>query len=116
MLQVLSMIWFGMIINVIVGILRGGNAEDTRSDDEDEEEEEEETDAQIRDDRIRKGRPMNVTDLNVCADGGSSATGSTRRLGALSPKPTTVTRRSLLDGEKRKELLARIGCDKPVGG
>jgi very-long-chain ceramide synthase len=115
MLQVLSMIWFGMIINVIVSILRGGSAEDTRSDGE-EEDDDEEIDIQVYDERVRKGRPMNVTDLNVCVDGGSSATGSNRRIGALSPKPTTVTRRSLLDGEKRKELLARIGCDKPVGG
>lgn len=115
MLQVLSMIWFGMIINVIVGILKGGSAEDTRSDGE-EEEEDEETEATSYDEKNRKGRPMNVTDLNVCVDGSSSTTGSNRRVGALSPKPNTVTRRSLLDGEKRKELLARIGCDKPVGG
>jgi acyl-CoA-dependent ceramide synthase len=115
MIQVLSMIWFGMIINVIVGILRGGSAEDSRSDDEGEEDEEE-TEVNTHDGKTRKGRPVNVTDLNVCVDGGSSTTSINRRVGALSPKPNMVTRRSLLDGEKRKELLARIGCEKPVGG
>jgi acyl-CoA-dependent ceramide synthase len=113
MLQVLSMIWFGMIIKVIIGILRGGSAEDTRSDDEGEEEEE----AEIHDydDLTSKKRAMNVTDLNVCVDGSGATISNNRRMATLSPKPTQVSaRRRLMHGEKRKELLARIGCEKPV--
>lgn len=134
-LQALSLIWFGMIINVIVGILRGGSAEDTRSDDEGEGAEHDEDVLDVENETnhpLQKRRGLNVTDLKACADGGSGALvmngAGTAALGGMgskqrgassssgSARPTTVTRRSLLDGEKRKELLARIGCDKPVGG
>lgn len=41
-LQVLTLMWFYMIIGVAVKVIKGGQAEDTRSDDEDSEEEKEE--------------------------------------------------------------------------
>ena len=98
LLHTLSMIWFGMILKVIWGVLIGGKAEDTRSDDEGEETE------------------LKIEDLNVCVGGGSDI--SSEMLGTstmASPKtrPTTVRRR-LMDAENRKELLARIGCEKPI--
>ena len=40
MLQVLSIVWFGMILKVAYRVLKGGAANDTRSGDEDEEEDE----------------------------------------------------------------------------
>ncbi|GAA5958078.1 hypothetical protein JCM3765_002801 [Sporobolomyces pararoseus] len=40
-LQVIILIWLGMILRVLWNILRGGSAEDTRSDDEDDGEEDE---------------------------------------------------------------------------
>lgn len=107
-LQLLSMIWFGMIIKVIAGILMGGNAEDTRSDDEDEE-----VDAAIEPEVGRKQRPMDVTDLDVCV-GGSSTSEMDKASVVLSPRPKpTSTRRRLIAAENRKELLGRIGCEKP---
>lgn len=38
-LQVLTLMWFYMIIGVAVKVIKGGQAEDTRSDDEDSEDE-----------------------------------------------------------------------------
>lgn len=38
-LQVITIVWFVMIIKVLIGVLRGGNADDVRSDDEEEEDE-----------------------------------------------------------------------------
>jgi acyl-CoA-dependent ceramide synthase len=38
LLNTIMVYWFAMIVKVIVGVLQGNNAEDTRSDDEDEEE------------------------------------------------------------------------------
>ncbi|KAK5134167.1 hypothetical protein LTR08_006827 [Meristemomyces frigidus] len=41
-LQCLTIVWFVMICRVVLKVVRGGNAEDTRSGDEDEDEDEEE--------------------------------------------------------------------------
>lgn len=111
LLQTLSLIWFGMIVKVITGVLKGGKAEDTRSDDEEDGDADgEEVDVE------KKRRPMNVTDLNVCVGGGSDmSSGMTGMLTVTSPKPRVTTgRRRLIDAENRKELLARIGCEKPI--
>lgn len=108
-LQSLSMIWFGMIVKVIAGILMGGNAEDSRSDDE----EDEEVDIAIEPEVEKKQRPMDVTDLNVCV-GGNVTNEMERGSVLLSPKPRpTSTRRRLMTAENRKDLLGRIGCEKP---
>lgn len=108
-LQLLSMIWFGMIIKIVVGILMGGNAEDTRSDDE----EDEELEAMGEPEVGMKQRPMDVTDLNICV-GSNSTSEIDKGLVVLSPKPKAAsTRRRLMAAENRKELLGRIGCEKP---
>jgi acyl-CoA-dependent ceramide synthase len=98
LLHTLSMIWFGMILKIIGGVLIGGKAEDTRSDDEGEETE------------------LKIEDLNVCVGGGSDISGEmlgTSTIASPKTRPTTVRRR-LMDAENRKELLARIGCEKPI--
>ncbi len=112
LLQMLSLVWFGMILNVIAGILMGGKPEDTRSDDEADETVAE---AVGNDEADIKRRPTNVTDLNVCV--GSSSEYDVGQgfstLSAPKPKPTSARRR-LMDVENRKELLARIGCEKQL--
>ena len=98
LLHTLSLIWFVMIIKVVVSTLVGGKAEDIRSDDEGEEPEE-----------------FKIEDLNVCV-GGSDMSDEMVGMSTLpspKPRPTTVRRR-LMDAENRKELLARIGCEKPI--
>lgn len=102
------MIWFGMIVKVIVGMLMGGSAEDTRSDDEADVE----GTASGVDEDEKNSRPMDVTDLNVCVGGSDGDVN--KNMVTLSPKPrATTTRRRLMDAENRKELLGRIGCEKP---
>ncbi|KAL3437773.1 TLC domain-containing protein [Aspergillus tetrazonus] len=85
-LQVLSIIWFSMVIRVAIGVLRTGNAEDTRSDSEEKDEEE--------------------VDLKSGANGTAIAaevsSAEWRRNGPSSAR----SRRS-----DRKALLGRIGCD-----
>lgn len=89
-LQVLSLIWFGMIIRVAVGVIRTGNAEDTRSDDEDEEVKKEKTAHGVT------GKEASIADS-------SSSDHAWRR--------SNVRTRT---GRDRKELLGRIGCEKPT--
>ncbi len=89
----------------------GGKAEDTRSDDEGE------VDADGEEVGVeKKRRPVNVTDLNVCVGGGSELSNGLTGLSTMtSPRPRVTTgRRRLMDAENRKELLARIGCEKPI--
>jgi acyl-CoA-dependent ceramide synthase len=111
LLQSLSLVWFGMILKVVTGILTGGKAEDTRSDDEDGVYESvDEVEVQ------KKSRQMNVTDLNVCVGSGSEVSSGITGVSTMTrPNPRVTTgRRMLMDAENRKELLARIGCDKPI--
>jgi acyl-CoA-dependent ceramide synthase len=108
-LQLLSMIWFGMVIKIVAGTLMGGNVEDIRSDDE----EDEDVDTGMEPEVEKKQRPLDVTDLNVCV-GGNSTSEMDKGPVVLSPKPRpTSTRRRLMAAENRKELLGRIGCEKP---
>lgn len=112
-LQTLNLVWFVMILKVVAGIVMGGKPEDTRSDDE--------ADANVAEvvgngDVEIKRRPANVTDLNICVSSGSSEYDVGQGFSTLSapkPKPTSARRR-LMDVENRKELLARIGCEKQL--
>jgi hypothetical protein len=64
----------------------------------------------------KKSRQMNVTDLNVCVGSGSEVSSGITGVSTMTRPNTRVTtgRRMLMDAENRKELLARIGCDKPI--
>jgi len=105
MLQVLSIVWFGMIVKVAVSMLRGAGAEDTRSGDEDEgdeEDEEEERECEI----LSNGKPPN------------SASGKTRATGNDTSPPRQNglfqrgTGRIRVPGSRdRKELIGRVGCN-----
>ncbi|CEL02514.1 TLC domain-containing protein [Aspergillus pseudodeflectus] len=90
-LQALSLIWFSMVVRVAVGVLRTGNAEDTRSDDEDEDEEE------------VVGSPKEIPTGNAIP--AEVSTPEWRRSnGHVRPRGRS----------DRKALLGRIGCDKPT--
>lgn len=103
-LQVLSLIWFGMIVRVAVGVLRTGNAEDTRSDDEEEAVVESEV------------------QVPVTGKDGTSATAVTvdstnpewRRSNGSSTARPRGRGRLPLEQSDRKALLGRIGCEKPT--
>ncbi|KAH8596266.1 putative longevity-assurance protein [Bisporella sp. PMI_857] len=103
--QALSMIWFTMILKVIAGILIGKSVEDTRSEDEAEDDNTE------IDSATDVKKQMNVMDLNICVSSGEmgGTTGALVNPG-LKPRFTNTRRRS---GALEKEILARIGCEKP---
>jgi acyl-CoA-dependent ceramide synthase len=109
-LQCITILWFWMILNVAAKVLRGGEAEDIRSDDEDEREytEPEET-------TYQKLEPIEVVPLEeeVGVEGISlkGRTSSSKRY----KKPSSSSSGVTLPGHSdRKELLGRIGCDKGV--
>jgi acyl-CoA-dependent ceramide synthase len=112
LLQTLSVIWFGMIVKLIAGMVVGVKVEDVRSGDEDEEVDGREV-AEVR-------RQMNVTDLNVCVGAGdemaSTNVGLSKKLLPTQKPRVSVTsgRRRLGVTENSKELLNRIGCEKPI--
>ena len=105
MLQVLSIVWFGMVIKVAFRMLKNGEANDTRSGDEDdgeEDEDEEEEEQEAREVRAN-GKP------NQPASGKAMASGSE----APSRQPGLFQRGGIrVPGSRdRKELIGRVGCN-----
>ncbi|KAF2634202.1 longevity assurance proteins LAG1/LAC1 [Massarina eburnea CBS 473.64] len=113
-LQAIIVLWFAMIVKVVYKVVRGQNADDVRSDDEGEGEDED-----IEDEK----EPVNGAPLgSVIAGtewtplehevGVEALTFSKRR-----EKRSAAARASGISipghGD-RKELLGRIGCDKPA--
>ncbi|OJK02575.1 hypothetical protein ASPACDRAFT_76986 [Aspergillus aculeatus ATCC 16872] len=96
-LQLLSLIWFTMVIRVAVGVIRTGNAEEPRSDDEGEEEEE----------YFAEKDGLNGSTHAI----DSSNVDWRRANGSSAVRPRRVR---LGDQSDRKALLGRIGCDKPT--
>ncbi len=100
MLQVLSIVWFGMIIRVALSVFKGEGASDTRSGDEDEgEEEEDEETHEVR----PNGKPIQSANGKVTASGSeapSRQTGLFQRGGIRVP-----------GSRDRKELIGRVGCN-----
>lgn len=131
-LQVILLIWFGMILRVAYKVLRGGEAEDSRSDDEleegndergetdphppekDEEEEEEEDMSNEHEKDVLAAaievlpRPLEeevgVEAINLSSSIKSSSSRRFRKGGGTASGVTIPS--------DRKELLGRIGCDK----
>ncbi|PYH97576.1 longevity-assurance protein [Aspergillus ellipticus CBS 707.79] len=97
-LQLLSLIWFTMVIRVAVGVIRTGNAEEPRSDDEDE----------VEENSTDKDGPSGTASV---ADGSST---EWRRANASNVRPRGRGRVRLGDQSDHKALLGRIGCDKPT--
>ena len=101
-LQVILIMWFGMIIRVATKVIRGGEAEDSRSDDE---EEVDRNELHEREKHHSNGVPFEedigaqsityrrTSPPRIFRKGGGAASGVTLP-------------------HDRKELLGRIGCDK----
>lgn len=108
-LEVLSIVWFSMIVRVAYGVVCGGNAEDTRSDEEDEAE-------------VEGHTPSRVPAHLVAKDGAPAdplETGNAPGLGRRRSNGTASVRargrgRVPFDPSDRKALLGRIGCEKPT--
>ncbi|EHL01965.1 putative Sphingosine N-acyltransferase lag1 [Glarea lozoyensis 74030] len=96
-LQVITAIWFVAIVRVVIRVLRGGSAEDIRSDDECEEEIEYEELPPLEEE-------VGVEEINLL--GWERRSGGKRGASA-----SGVTFSST-----RKELLNRVGCEKQIDG
>lgn len=101
-LQVITIGWFTMIVRVIIKVLKGGDAEDVRSDDEGCEEEEEEE--FVYEEAQPLEEEVGVEDLDL--------RNWERRSGVK--KQASSSGVSLPGHSDRKELLGRIGCEKQV--
>ncbi|KAI1650891.1 longevity assurance proteins LAG1/LAC1 [Daldinia loculata] len=99
-LQVLTIFWFFMIINVAIRVVKGDGADDTRSDDERDENEleTEYEEAQPLEEEVG----VEAIDLK----------GWERRTGVKRGASSSGV--SLPGHSDRKELLGRIGCEKQV--
>jgi acyl-CoA-dependent ceramide synthase len=120
-LQILTLIWFGMILRVAYSVLSGKAAQDSRSDDEEELDDEseveeveyDEADADAYDQEAKGAREESVHDdaaSKQTRTGASQGRGRNRR--AAGPARTSAI--SIPSHGDRKELLGRIGCDKPT--
>jgi acyl-CoA-dependent ceramide synthase len=132
LLHTLSSIWFIMILKVIGGILLGKPAEDIRSDDEGEKQQDfkiedlnpctgggTELDVEIVGTSTMASRfSSELDDLSPCTGAGTEMSdvmmGTSAMARASSKSRPTIGRRRLMGTENRKELLARIGCEKPI--
>lgn len=107
-----------MVLRVLWGIFRGQKSEDIRSEDEDEVEDGNENEEGIEiGDKSKRSRQLNVTDLDICVSSGSGGVvqlggndASSMRISSP-PRPRTNARRR--PGVLEKEILNRIGCEKP---
>ena len=113
-LQALLLVWFGMILKVASKVIRGGKAEDSRSDDEEFNEEDDDEEIS-HDEKIccHEGPPMKTPPLQEKVVGVEGLhfthhrTGPVKRFRKGGSAASGVTISS-----DRKELLGRIGCDK----
>ncbi|MCJ1384016.1 sphingosine N-acyltransferase lag1 [Xylographa soralifera] len=109
MLQVLSIVWFGMIIKVAYGVLKGGAADDSRSDDEEEETENEEKEHE-EDEKCELSRlhdqasdPTHSKPRSSAAETGQMQPEFFQRAGG--------GRLRMPRSRDRKELIGRVGCN-----
>ncbi|KAI0019972.1 longevity assurance proteins LAG1/LAC1 [Xylariomycetidae sp. FL0641] len=100
-LQVITIFWFFMIVRVAIRVLKGGSADDPRSDEEAEEDEEEEFE-------YEEAQPLEE-EVGVEA---LDLKGWERRTGVKRAASSSGV--SLPGHSDRKELLGRIGCEKQV--
>jgi acyl-CoA-dependent ceramide synthase len=114
-LQGITIMWFAMIVKVALNVLRGGEADDVRSDDEGDADEEEEIHKKLihamedQIDEFEEPQPIEeevgIEEINL------KGRTSNARYRKSANHASGV---SLPGHSDRKELLGRIGCDKPV--
>ena len=108
-LQGLTLIWFGMIVRVAIMVLKGGDADDVRSDDEGNAEGEDIEEEDMEHDAVEL--PPYEEEVGVEAINLKGRTSNASRYRKSTSSASGV---SLPGHSDRKELLGRIGCDKGV--
>ncbi|KAJ5757905.1 uncharacterized protein N7511_006599 [Penicillium nucicola] len=107
-LEGLSIVWFSMIVRVAYGVLCGGNAEDSRSDEEDEAEVEDQSSSHVAVHLVAKDG------ANPDTIAMEAAPGLDRRRSNGASVRARGRGRVPFDQSDRKALLGRIGCEKPT--
>jgi len=121
LLQCITIAWFGMICRVAYRVLSGQGADDSRSDDEGEAEEEEIEQSEYVQKSIEKApeavqiqisEPQSPYEEEVGVDELTFVRKSSPKKGSRKSKSRS-SGISLPGHGDHKELLGRIGCDKP---
>jgi acyl-CoA-dependent ceramide synthase len=123
-LQILTLIWFGMILRVAYSVLSGKAAQDSRSDDEEELEDEDlEADVEEYDeadlpsdsyDQEAKGTWAEPGQDDAASKQARAGTPQSKGRNRRAAGPARTSAISIPGHVDRKELLGRIGCDKPT--
>ena len=118
-LQVILLLWFGMILRVAWKVVQGGEAEDSRSDDEDEFLDEASESEEGDDQRLEGKHACPILDsLPLEEEVGVESINLRGQQRPLSPSRRyrkvvgSATGVKLPGHSDRKDLLGRIGCDK----
>lgn len=106
-IESLSIVWFSMIVRVAYGVICGGNAEDSRSDEEDE---------------VEVQSPASHVPVHLAAKDATAETVESENAPGLDRRRSNGTAsvrargrgRVPFDQSDRKALLGRIGCEKPT--
>lgn len=113
MLQVLCIVWLGMIIKVALSLVKGEGANDTRSSDEDESEDEE-----VENEKASRENGNCKEDLSSTDPGLAHSNGKARASGnsdTPSPRQAGLFQRGpgirVPGSRDRKELIGRVGCN-----
>lgn len=115
-LQAIIFLWFYMIIKVVVNVVRGNAADDVRSDDEGDDEEIEDVKTGHEPGHVAAPpleEEVGVESLNFTTRKGSNANGASAVRRSKIQRSTRSSGISIPGHGDHKELLGRIGCDKP---
>lgn len=106
-LQALTVVWFFMILQIAYRVIRGQGADDDRSDGEDEEDETVENDDEIDAEKAAKPveQVVGVEGLYIKRKGSPASS----RFSAVKKDQGSSSGIGV-----KKEILNRIGCDKPM--
>ncbi|CCU76741.1 TRAM1 Lag1 CLN8 superfamilz protein/sphingosine N-acyltransferase lag1 [Blumeria hordei DH14] len=105
-LQGITLLWFWMIVQVALRVLRGGQADDSRSDEEDSDEE------IFAEDPLLENEPNAESEVeSIDLKRRLSNVGRSKYVRKSAGNATGVSLQGSCD---RKEFLGRIGCDKGI--
>jgi acyl-CoA-dependent ceramide synthase len=107
-LQVITIMWYVLIVRIAWRVVKGGNADDERSDDDEEVEMIEELD-EHQDQKQGRAEPLLEEDVGVESISFKNRGSPPWKLRKGQASASGVT---LPGHSDRKELLGRIGCDK----
>lgn len=112
-LQAITIMWFFMIARVAIKVLKGGSADDVRSDDEEECEDDEYDEKVFNTSEKLNERALSPYEEEVGVES-INLKGRTSNASRYRKSTSTSSGVSIAGHSDRKDLLGRIGCDKGV--